>query len=482
MKYKKTTLRKIELLLLLAFTTGFLFACPAFGVEDFKEVVTSLNKPWTGDFEQMVQKRTIRVLIPYSKTFYFLDKGTQRGATYEMVRQFEKSINNELKTRHLKLQVLLIPTPRAKLISNLAKGLGDIATGNLTITDKRMKQIDFCDPFSTDVNEILVTSPKAKKVKKISDLSGKKIHVRKSSSYYESLQQANKKLRTAGKAGIKIVFADENLEDEDLLEMLNAGLISMMVIDSHKGEFWAKIFKNITLHPDIRFRENSKIAWAVQKKTPQLKEKINAFVKKNKKGTLMGNIVFQRYLKDTTLLKNHLEEKSLKQFENTVLFFKRYAKTYKFDWLMLAALAFQESGIDQSKRSKDGAIGVMQVLPTTAMDKNINIPGIEKIEPNIHAGTKYLRFIMNRYFNDPNIGKLDRVLLTFASYNAGPAKVSKLRKEAESMNLDPNIWFRNVEIVAAKRIGRETVTYVSNIFKYYIAYSAILTQENTTKK
>ncbi len=476
------TLRKIELLLLLACTTGFLFACPAFGAKDFKEVVTSLNKPWTGDFEQMVQKRAIRVLIPYSKTFYFLDKGTQRGATYELVRQFEKSINSELKTRHLKLQVLLIPTPRAKLISNLAKGLGDIATGNLTITDKRIKQVDFCDPFSTDVNEILVSGPKAKKVKNFLDLSGKKIHVRKSSSYYESLQLANKKLRTAGKAGIKVIVADENLEDEDLLEMLNAGLIPMIVIDSHKGELWAKVFKNITLHPDIKFRENSKIAWAVQKKTPQLKDKINAFVKKNKKGTLMGNIVFQRYLKNTTHVKNHLEDKSLKQVENKVLIFKKYADMYEFDWLMLTALAFQESGIDQSKRSKSGAIGVMQVLPATARDKNINIPGIEKIEPNIHAGTKYLRFIMDRYFNDPNIGKLDRVLLTFASYNAGPAKVSKLRNEAKSMNLDPNIWFKNVEIAAAKKIGRETVSYVSNIFKYYIAYSAIFAQENATKK
>jgi membrane-bound lytic murein transglycosylase MltF len=445
-------------------------------------VIASLNKPWTGDFDQMVQKRSIRVLIPYSKTFYFLDRGTQHGATYEMVRQFEKSLNTELKTRHLKLQVLFIPTPREKLISNLANGLGDIAAGNLTATDKRMKQVDFCNPFSTQVNEILVTGPKTGEIKEISDLSGKKVHVRKSSSYYESLEKANKRLTAAGKAGIKIVLADENLEDEDLLEMLNAGLIPMMIIDSHKGEFWAKIFKNIILHPDIRFRENSKIAWAVQKNTPGLKIKINAFVKKNKKGTLMGNMIFQRYLKNTTYVKSNLEDKARKRFENTISFFQKYAGMYKFDWLMLAALAFQESGIDQSKRSHTGAIGVMQVLPTTAMDKNINIPDIEKIEPNIHAGTKYLRFIMNRYFNDPDIGKLDRVLLTFASYNAGPARVSKLRSEAKSMNLDPNIWFRNVEVVAAKRIGRETVTYVSNIFKYYIAYSAILTQADTTKE
>ncbi len=482
MKYGKIIIRKFERLLLLVLAVGIFLPCPAFGAEDLKEVVTSLNKKWTGDFDQMVQNRSIRVLVPYSKTFYFLDKAVQRGAIYETVKLFEKEINSQLKNRHLKIQVFFIPTPREKLITDLAEGLGDIAAGNLTITDKRMKRVDFCDPFLTDVDEILVTGPKSHPVKEFSDMSGREIHVRKSSSYYESLEQANKRLAAAGKAGIKIVPANENLEDEDLLEMVNAGLIPMVVIDSHKGEFWANIFKNITLHPGIRFRENAKIAWAIQKNTPGLKEKINTFVKKNKKGTLMGNIVFNRYLKSTNYVKNNLGDKDRKLFEDTILFFKKYAKMYKFDWLMLAALAYQESGIDQSKRSHTGAIGVMQVLPTTARDKNVNIPNIEQIEPNIHAGTKYLRFIMNRYFNDPDIDTLNRVLLTFASYNAGPARVAKLRREATSMNLDPNVWFKNVEVVAAKRIGRETVQYVSNIFKYYIAYASIVSQENAKQR
>ena len=133
-------------------------------------------------------------------------------------------------------------------------------------------------------------------------------------------------------------------------------------------------------------------------------------------------------------------------------------------------LAYQESRIDQSRRSPVGAIGVMQILPSTAKDRNINVPGIEKIEPNIHAGTKYLRYIADRYFSDPGIDSTNQMLLSFAAYNAGPAKISELRKEVEKMNLDPNVWFKNVEVVAAKRIGRETVQYVSNIFKYYVAY------------
>ena len=483
MNVRERTIYRSMLVLAMSLAISIFLPFYAFAAQDLEEAVAqNINKKWTGDFEQMVDNRVIRVLIPYSKTFYFLDGASQKGATYEMVKQFEKTINKQLKNRHLKVQVLFIPTSRNRLIPALAEGLGDIAAGNLTITEKRMQLVDFSDPVATGIDEILVTGPKSSPVKNISELSGQEIHVRKSSSYYESLKRVNKTLSAAGKPEIKIFKANEHLEDEDLLEMVNAGLIPMMIIDSHKGKFWAQVFENITLHPEIIFRKDAKIAWAIRKNSPELKKVINSFVKTNKKGTLMGNILFNRYLKSTKYVKNNLADKDRKRFEQTIQFFQKYADMYDFDWLLLAALAYQESTIDQSKRSHVGAIGVMQILPTTASDKNVDIPDIEEIEANIHAGTKYLRFMMNRYFTDPSIDRLNRALLTFASYNAGPARVSKLRKEAKAMNLDPNIWFRNVEIVAAKRIGRETVQYVNNIFKYYIAYTFIADQMDAKNK
>ena len=242
-------------------------------------------------------------------------------------------------------------------------------------------------------------------------------------------------------------------------------------MDSHKAKFWAQIFKDITVHSEVKVNSGGKIGWAMRKNSPKLKEVVNAYVKKNKKGTLMGNMLFKRYLQNTKYAKRALSGDDLKRFEQTISYFKKYGKQYDFDWLMLAALSYQESGIDQSKKSHVGAIGAMQVLPTTAKDKNVNIPDIGTIEPNIHAGTKYLRFMRDRYFADENLTELNRGLFTFAAYNAGPAKVAKLRKEAASMGLDPDVWFQNVEVVAAKRIGRETVQYVSNIYKYYIAYT-----------
>lgn len=429
-----------------------------------------ISEKWTGDFDSMVERYLIRALVPYSKTFYFLDGADQRGLAYDSLMEFKTYVNKQLGKKTLTVKLIVIPTTRDRLLPGLVEGIGDIAAGNLTITPERQEQVDFSDPFYTDVNEIIVTGPKSPRIKTVEDLSGKEIHVRASSSYYESLNHLNARFKKEGNKPVKIVLADENLEDEDLLEMMNAGLIPIIVIDSHKGKFWKQIFKDITLHPDIKVRTGGQIAWAIRKHSPKLKKTINNFVKTHKKGTLLGNILFKRYLQNTKWVRNSLNDEDMKRFRETIQFFKKYAKQYDFDWLMIGAQAYQESRIDQSKRSPVGAIGVMQVLPSTAEDPNVNIPDIEELEQNVHAGVKYLRFIRDRYFEDEPMDDINKTLFSFASYNAGPAKVSSLRKEARKAGHNPDVWFRNVEVIAAKRIGRETVQYVSNIYKYYIAY------------
>ncbi|MGA9539132.1 MAG: lytic transglycosylase F [Desulfobacterales bacterium] len=441
-----------------------------------QDELISLDDKWLGDFGGMAKRREIRVLVVYSKTFYFLDQGRQRGAIYELLKQFEKFINKKLKTKTLKLRVLFIPVRRDQLIPWLVAGRGDIAAANLTITPQRQKQVDFSDPLAVGVKELLVTGPAAPEVKNLDDLAGKEIRVRRSSSYYESLTQLNQSFQRTGKPKMNLVLADEIFEDEDLLEMVNAGLIPMIVMDSHKAEFWEQIFGHIKVHPDIAVRSGGEIAWAFRKASPKLKAVVNEFVKGHKKGTLFGNILLKRYLRDTQYIKNSIEQKELEKFEAMVTLFEKYADQYDFDYLMISAQAYQESGLDQSKRSPAGAIGVMQMLPSTAADPNVGIPDIEKLDRNIHAGTKYLRFIVDRYFKDEAMDDANKMLFAFASYNAGPARVISLRNKAAKMGLDPNVWFHNVEMVAAKEIGRETVQYVSNIYKYYIAYRMVVNQ------
>ncbi len=449
--------------------------CGANGTEsEAVEPVLDLHEKWTGDFDGMAQRHLIRALVPYSKTFYFLDGADQRGLTYEALQKFEKYVNNQLQKKTLKIRVIVIPTSRDRLLPALAEGLGDIAAGNLTITPDRLKLAHFSDPGYTGVAEIIISGPKAPLISTLEDLAGKEIYVRPSSSYHQSLVALNRVLKKSGKKPVKIVPVDEYLEDEDILEMMNAGLIPLTVIDSHKGEFWVRIFKDLKLHPDLKVRTEGETAWAIRKNSPKLKEMINGFVKTHKVGTLFGNILVNKYYKNTKWVRNSLGDEELRRFKQAVDLFQKYADPNGFDWLMIAALAYQESRIDQTKRSPAGAIGVMQILPSTAADPNVGIANIEEMEPNIHAGVKYLHFIRSRYYEAEPMDDVNKTLFCFASYNAGPARVAGLRKEAAGAGLDPNVWFRNVEIVAARQIGRETVEYVGNIYKYYTAYRLIV--------
>ena len=193
-------------------------------------------------------------------------------------------------------------------------------------------------------------------------------------------------------------------------------------------------------------------------------------------------MLLKKYLRDVKYVKNATSEAEMRKFQQMIELFKRYAGQYRFDYLMISAQAYQESGLDQSVRSKAGAVGVMQVLPKTARDPVVGIPDVTKLDNNIHAGVKYLRFMTDRYFNEPGMDQTNRTLFAFASYNAGPAKVARLRKQAAREGLDPNVWFGNVEHVAAKVIGRETVQYVGNIYKYYVAYRIAEEREAEVEK
>jgi membrane-bound lytic murein transglycosylase MltF len=417
----------------------------------------------------MIERRLIRVLTVYSKTLYFVDKGTQRGIVHDGGRQFEEDLNRKLRTKHLRVSVAFVPVSRDELLPALVEGRGDLAAANLTITPERLKIVDFTDPALTGVAEIVITGPSSPPINTLDDLAGKEVFVRKSSSYYESLTNLNATFRQQGKAAVKLIPAPETLEDEDLLEMLNAGLIKVVVVDSHKAQFWKQVFPSLTPHPDVAVDAGNEIAWAIRKDSPKLKAELNAFLKKHGAGTAFGNTVLQRYLKSTRYVKNATADAEMKKFLATIGMFRKYGDKYGIDWMLMAAQGYQESRLDHNAKSAVGAIGVMQIMPATG--KELNVGDISQIDPNIHAGVKYVRFMIDQYYKNEPMDDLNKGLFAFASYNAGPGRVAGLRKEAAKRGLNPNVWFNNVERVAAEKIGRETVTYVSNIYKYYVAYT-----------
>ena len=428
----------------------------------------------TGDLDEMVKRGSIRALVLYSRSSFFYVDGRPQGLNYEALTDFQRFANQKLRTRQ-HVQVDFIPVRIDQLEPYLAEGIGDLIAYPVFVTAAREQQVAFSIPLETDVKQILVTGKNFGPVSSLQDLSGKKVFVNPLTTYYDNLQKVSDSLVKQGKPPILIEKANKNLKDEDLMEMVNAGILPATVTITSRAKLWANVFHDITPQLKIVIADEQDLAWAMRKDNPKLKELLDEWVKTHAAGTSFGNTLMRRYLESAKYITNPTNEEGIKKFKQLADFFKTYASEYGFDYLMVVAQGYQESMLNQSARN-GGAVGIMQIKPSTAAAPPISIPNVMTAENNIHAGVKFLHQMADQYFNDPGIDAENRLLFTFAGYNAGPNRIAELRKRASAQGLDPNKWFGNVELMVAQSVGQVTVQYVSNIYKYYVAYKLVVEQ------
>lgn len=458
----------------LALSVALLLACvTAAAAEEPSRDILSLprSETWTGDFDGMRARRMVRILVVPSKTFFFLNKAETLGLIAETGREFEKYINKRHAKPPYDIKVVFVPTRRDRILQDLVDGKGDIAAANLTITPERRAIVDFASPWLKGVREILVTGPSAPPVASITDLSGREVMVRESSSYYTHLVALNERLAREGRDPVKIIPADEILEDEDLLQMVNAGLLPWLIVDSHKAGLWARILKNLVPRKELSVFERGEIAWATRKNSPLLQKEIAEFVTAH--GQFTEDLISE-YLNDGRVVRNALAPPEIEKFRELIGHFKTYGERYRIDPHMLAAQAYQESSFDQGLRMSSGAVGIMQMKESTAQEELGISDIVSRAEDNIHAGAKYLRYLVDKYLSDPQVTEREKVLMTLAAYNAGPGNLKRFREKARQNGFDPNVWFGNVEHGAAAVVGKETVQYVGNVYKYFVVYSTLL--------
>ncbi len=443
--------------------------------------VVRLSESFTGDFDAMVKRRLIRVLTPYSKTGYFVHAGVTRGLVYDSFKQFETELNLKLKTGTLKVLVVMIPTPVDQLAASLQAGRGDIVAAQALVTEERAQEMDFTNPLAKNVSELIVTGPGGPEIGSVDDLSGKTLFVSKSWAYWKDVEALSAKFEKEGKQPIKLLEAPANLSTEDLLEMVNAGIAPATAAHDYLVKFWAQVFPKLKWNSAAAVKNGGEVAWAIRKNSPLLKEQLNAFIAKYPETSAWRATVMATYLKNTKFAKESTSPEARARMENLRALFQKYGEKYDLDYLLMAAQGFQESTLNHSVKSPVGAIGVMQVMPGTG--QQMGVGDVNQLEPNIHAGVKFIRFMMNQYYGkETEMSPLDKGLFTFASYNAGPARIAQMRKLAAQRGLNPNVWFNNVEVITAEKVGRETVTYVSNIYKYYVGYRLLMEQRDAATK
>jgi len=442
--------------------------------------VGPLAEAWTGDLDSMIARRVIRVLITPTRTQYWIDRGRQSGAEYELLRAFEEWLNKKYRAkRHVNTYLVFVPTSRDALIPDLLAGRGDLAAGILTLTPERMAQVDGGGPFFRGVKELVVTGPDSPVVSTLDDLAGQYVVARRSSSYWSHLERLNARFASEGKSPIKLEAAPEDLADDDLLEMVNAGLIGITVVDRYAALLWSKILPDLRVHEDVAVNEGGDVGWLIRKASPKLKQEIDEFAKGHGQGTQLGNSLIKKYTGSTRFLTDARSAEATKRYLQVVDLFHKYSDRYSLDYLLMVAQGYQESRLKQSARSPVGAVGVMQIMPATG--EGLGVGDINQLEPNIHGGVKFIRSLIDQHFASDSITPLNQTLLALAAYNAGPGRVKRLRAEAAKQGLDPNVWRNNVELIAARRIGAETVTYVANIYRYYVAYRLAQMEEEARR-
>ncbi len=426
-----------------------------------------------GDLDSMIARRKIRALVPYTHLYYYIDGKERKGIAFEALDQFERSLNKQLHFNTLRVRIIFIPVNRSQVIPLLRDGYADLAYAGMNITEERKKKVDFSIPTISGLKEIVVGGPTSPKLNTLADLAGKELYLRTGSSYETAALKLSDSLQGLGLPPIIIKHVDPYLESEDILEMVNSGVIPFSAMVEDVARLWSNVLDSLVLYDQIPLARNISYGWVFRKDSPQLKAAADKFIKQNAKGTLMGNILYNRYVKNVKLLPGMHNQKTISQVKSLQALFQKYADQYRLDWLLLVAQGYQESGLNQKMVSHAGAVGIMQVRPSTAAGHPIKIKNVNIADNNVHAGAKYMRFLIDRYFNKTEIDTLNRHLLALAAYNAGPARVAQLRKMAKAKGLNPNLWFDHVEIIAAQEIGRETVDYVSNIYKFYASYNAL---------
>ncbi|HEY5824727.1 MAG TPA: transporter substrate-binding domain-containing protein, partial [Cyclobacteriaceae bacterium] len=429
--------------------------------------------PQFGDLDSMIARRKIRVLVPYSYLYFHINGKQRGGLAFDAMNLFETALNKKLGFYPPKIRVLFIPVNRNQVIPLLREGYADVAYAGMAITEERKKNVDFSKPTISGLKEIIVASLSAPKLHTLADLAGKELYLPEGSSYETSARNLSDSLVQAGLPPIIIKPVDPFLETEDVLELVDSGVIPYTATVEDAAKLWTNVMDSLVLYDKMPLAKNISYGIVLRKNSPKLKASLDRFVENNAKGTVMGNQLYNKYVVNVKRLRGMHNKKTIAQVRALRTTFQKYADKYLLDWLLLVAQGYQESALNQGAISPVGAVGIMQVLPSTAAGRPLYMKNIRTVDTNVHAGVKYMRFLIDQYFTNPEIDALNQQLLALAAYNCGPGRVIQLRKKAKARGLNPNLWFDNVELIAAREIGRETVQYVSNIYKFYTSYRAL---------
>jgi membrane-bound lytic murein transglycosylase F len=422
---------------------------------------------FSGDFDLIKKRKTLRVLLRNNSASYFLYRGELMGFEYEIISEFARFHNLRLK--------VIVPPGHDDFYDWLIDGKADLAMGFLEALDSRRAQsVEFTQPYHFASRHIIVH--RDNKTKSIEDLNRQVLAVRLNSS--ENLSLA--KLQQNG-ANLNIRSVDDSIEIEQLIQRVGDKTYDATLADEHLLEI--ALADSQPVRSALKLEAEAAHSIAIKKKNIKLQTALNKFIKKTYKGEYY-NVLYAKYFKNKGSVKRLAKGRVVDTLEGQISPFdkliKKYSNRYGYDWRLITAQMYQESGFDPKAKSPAGAIGLMQLMPRTAL--SVGVDNMNDPAGNIKGGVKYLSWLRDRFDSELPIG--ERLWFSLAAYNAGLGHVQDARRLTKELGLNNKKWFGNTEnamLLLSKREysskarygyvnGREPVKYVSEIKERFEAY------------
>ena len=427
------------------------------------------------DLTGIKNRQVLRVLTRNNAATYFVWRGQFLGFEYDLMKRFAD-------THGLHLE-MVVPNRWGDLIPTLNAGGGDLIAASMTITDARRKQgVEFTSPYNL-VTEELVGRASEPELKDAKDLAGRTVVIRKSSSYWSTMQQ----LIDDG-IDFRLEAAPDNMETEEIISRVASGEYDLTVSDSHILS--VELIWRSDIKPVLTLNGPVAHGWAVREDSPKLLAALNEFLEKEYRGRFY-NYVYGKYFKNSDRILDHVASHQEHAAKGNISPYdaqvQKYAEEYGFDWALIVAQMYQESRFDPQAESWAGARGLMQILPTTG--ELFGVQDLHAVDTSIHTGVRYLAWLQERF--EPDLTVQDRMWFTLAAYNAGLGHVRDARILARKMGWNPDRWFNNVDramLLLSRRSfyqlathgyarGKETVDYVRQIRDRYNAYIRLASAE-----
>jgi membrane-bound lytic murein transglycosylase MltF len=418
------------------------------------------------DLDAIRDKQVLRVLVNQSRNSSGGVKGQEIGVEFQRLQAFEHYLNAQAGDGR-KVTFKIVPKAKNQLLTALERGEGDLVAPGELLDATQSKGVQASEPVVRDVPLVLVGVRGQRSLRHLEQLSGRTLSLPTGSAADEALHQLNRRLELRKLPPAKIEWVDPSLAVEDVLEMVQAGIYPLTLVEQPIAERWARVMPRLRLDRSLIVKTEGDINWFVRSDATQLRASVDGFLDAYKPANGRDE-AFEKAYKNMYRVNNPLVRGNMDKLEQLRPTLQRHADAQGIDWLDLAALAFKESKLNPGAKGSGGATGLLQITPTAA--RRVGVGNIQNTDNNVQAAARYMALIQRKFFSSPRVNERERMAFVLAAYNLGPERVQRMRKEARKRGLNPNQWFFQTERIAMEQGGENVVTFVNSVNKYYLAF------------